>query len=434
MNRSQKLKKNIIISIGLTGLNLLVSFLMYPLLIDLLGVSVYGTWLTISSVATWMTFFEFGLGSGLKNQLGVSIANSRYSEGKELVSTTYFVIGCIVAFLFLVFFLFRNAIDWGKLLNSSIDNNELESFVSVMASCYFIVFFLKLLGNVASANQEPFIEKIISSSVQLGSFMVVIVLTYLHIRSIFTLSVYWTLATISIWVIFSVILYSKRYNRISPSFRAIRSHRFKTLTNLGLKFFIIQLCLIIITGSTNFLISRYISSDEVVTYNATYKVFSVAQILYSIIVAPTWPAFVDAIEKKDYCWIRRIVKKMILLWSAITGGMALVLICSPFIYRLWLGERVTIPFLLSVLLFVYFSTMTFGGIFNMYVNATGKLKIQIISWLLAAVFYIPFVIFLIQKCNFGIYAIAVGLLCTNIYYIAIAPLQYHNSIKEVNNE
>ncbi len=433
MNRSQKLKKNIVYSTGLTCLNLGISFFMYPLLIKLLGVSNYGCWLTISSVATWMTFFEFGLGSGLKNQLGKEIANNEYSVAKELVSTAYFIIGCIVSLMFIVFLLLRDIIDWSTLLNTEIEKNTLESFVSIMICTYFIVFFLKLLGNVASANQDPYIEKLIASCVQVTCFIVVILLIYLHINNILVLSIYWGISTVIVWVVFSACLYCRKYRLFSPSLKRINFKKIKPLLGMGFKFFIIQLCLLIITGSTNFIISKYISSSEVVTYNATYKLFSLAQIVYTIIVAPTWPAFVDAIEKNDYDWIRRIVRKMVRIWVIISIVMFVVLLCSPIIFDLWLRKQVCIPFKLSVLLYTYFFGMSFGGIFNMFVNALGKLKVQMISWILTATIFIPLVIYLIQRFDMGIYALAIGLLLSNVYYTIIAPLQYKFYIKRLQN-
>lgn len=434
MDRSQKLKKNVILSIGLTIINLAISFLMYPMLIDLLGQSAYGCWLTIASVATWMTFFEFGLGSGLKNQLGIHIANSRFDDGKKIVSTAYFAIGCIVTILFIVFFCFRNVINWGELLGTNLSQEVLDSFVSIMISSYFIIFFLKLLGNVASAHQEPYIEKLITTSVHVACFIVVVILSYLQLNNLVSLSIYWALACVGTWVAFSIIYYVGRYRKVAPTIQKIDFSSFKPLLSLGFKFFIIQLSLIIINSSTNFIISHYINSGEVVTYNAAYKIFSLAQILYSIIIAPTWPAFIDAIEKKDVAWIKKIVSKMLRIWVLITASTLMLLILSPIVYKIWLGDRISIPFTLSLLLFLYFTTMTFGGVFNMYVNASGRLRTQVIYWSLVTILYIPFVIVLIARTNLGIFSIAIGLLLSNAYYVFIAPFQYRSFIKMIEHD
>ena len=114
----------------------------------------------------------------------------------------------------------------------------------------------------------------------------------------------------------------------------------------------------------------------------------------------------------------------------ITLVMFIVLILSPFIYDLWLGERIVVPFGLSALLFIYFSTMTFGGVFNMFVNATGNLRKQLICWLVVAILYIPLTILLLKYSNLGIYAVAIGLVLSNVYYVAIAPFDYKKMMKK----
>lgn len=408
---------------------MLVSFVMYPLLIDLLGVEIYGTWLTIASISTWMVFFEFGLGSGLKNQLGRALANNDEVHGKELVSTAYVAIFLIVIALSLIFWGFKDFINWNSLLGSTLNANILNQFVSIMVSGFLLIFILKLIGNVASAHQDPYIEKLINTSTSISAFITISILLLLNATNIVTVSFWWTFSSVLVWIVFSLTLYSKRYKSVCPEIRLINKRHLKSLIGIGLQFFLIQISLVIINGSTNFIIAHYISATDVVVYNAAYKLFSISNILYSIIIAPTWPAFVDAIEKKDTIWIKRTVRRMIKIWIGITLCMALILIFSDKIFQLWIGDKVAIPILLSFILFVYFTGTTFGGIFNMYVNAQGRLKTQVICWVCIMVLYIPLVISLIKYTDLGIYSVPLGLLLTNIYYVIIAPLQYRHFIR-----
>lgn len=429
--RSKLLQKNVFISVGLTGINALISFLMYPLLIDYLGVSQYGVWLTIASLSTWMTFFEFGLGSGLKNQLARSLARTDYKGGKQLVSTAYFAISVIVVVLFMLLFLLKDTINWNVLLGTEeLSSSVLSTFASVMISSFFMVFILKLLGNVASASQNPYIEKTINSVIQVTLLVVVALIGRFYDGDIVRLSLYWSCATVSVWVVASIILYTTTYKKVRPSVGCIKPSRLKSLMSLGIKFFVIQISLVVIHGSTNFLISRYVGADEVVVYNAAYKIFNMANIMYSIIIAPTWVAFVDALEKKDIVWVKSTINRMLKIWMLITLVMFVVLILSPYIYDLWLGERIVVPFGLSALLFVYFSTMTFGGVFNMFVNATGNLRKQLICWFVVAVLYIPLTTILLKYSTLGVYAVAIGLVISNVYYVAIAPFDYKKMIKK----
>lgn len=429
--RSKLLQKNVIISVGLTGINALISFLMYPLLIDYLGVSQYGVWLTIASLSTWMTFFEFGLGSGLKNQLAKSLAHNDYNEGKQLVSTAYFAISAIVVVMFVLLFLLKDSINWNVLLGTEeLSSSVLSTFASVMMSSFFVVFILKILGNVASASQNPYIEKMIYSVIQVTLLAVVVLIGRFYDGNIIRLSLYWSCATVAVWLVASIILYSTTYKKVRPSISSIKPGRLKSLMSLGVKFFVIQISLVVIHGTTNFLISRYVGADEVVVYNAAYKIFNMAHIMYSIIIAPTWVAFVDALEKKDIVWVKSTVNRMLKIWMLITLVMFVVLIFSPYIYDLWLGERIEVPFGMSALLFVYFSTMTFGGVFNMFINATGNLRKQLICWLIVAILYIPLTILLLKHSNLGVYAVALGLVLSNIYYVAIAPFDYKMMMKK----
>lgn len=65
----------------------------------------------------------------------------------------------------------------------------------------------------------------------------------------------------------------------------------------------------------------------------------------------------------------------------------------------------------------------------MYINAKGKLRTQMLSWIIITILYIPIVIVLIKYTTMGIYSIAIGLIMSNIYYVIIAPIQYLRIIK-----
>lgn len=430
--RSKLLQKNIVISFVLTGISLLISFAMYPLLIDYLGVEKYGLWLTISSVSTWMTFFEFGLGSGLKNKLAQSLAHKDMKTGKILVSTTYFTVFIIVVLLFVVLFGVNGVVDWSSLLsNTVVDDDVLRYFIVIMLTSIFGVFLLKILGNVASATQNPYIEKLVNVTMQLLLLGMVCSVTIFGPRGdMALLGTYWCIITIAVWFIFSVSLYATKYREIRPSVRYVRFTKLKNLLSLGVKFFVIQISYIVIHGSTNFMIAKFVGASEVVTYNVAYKLFGLVNIVHTIIVFPTWAAFVDAIEQKDDVWIKRMVRRMLKIWGALTLLMFVILLLSPWIYAIWLGDRVMVPFSLSLILFLYFTTMTFGGIFNMFVNATGKVNTQLWYWSITACLYIVATVWILKTTNLGIYAIAIGLLLSNFYYIALAPREYLKLMNE----
>ena len=77
--RTASVKKNILASILIKGISIFVSLLIVPITLGYVNSTLYGIWLTISSVMLWLNFFDVGLTLGLKNRLGEALAKSNFS-------------------------------------------------------------------------------------------------------------------------------------------------------------------------------------------------------------------------------------------------------------------------------------------------------------------------------------------------------------------
>ncbi|WKX78165.1 hypothetical protein [Zobellia laminariae] len=95
--RSVKAKKNILASFLIKGTSILIGFYMVPLTIGYVDKEQYGVWLTLSSVVGWFSFFDIGLGSGLRNKLALALANDEMEKAKSYVSSTYAILGMIIS-------------------------------------------------------------------------------------------------------------------------------------------------------------------------------------------------------------------------------------------------------------------------------------------------------------------------------------------------
>ncbi|MBL4594173.1 MAG: hypothetical protein JKX68_10215 [Flavobacteriales bacterium] len=102
--RSVKAKKHILGSFLLKGISIAISLLLVPLTIDYLNPTKYGVWITLMSVITWFSFFDIGLGNGLRNKFSVAKAEGKDELARTYISTTYAIITIISVVLFVVFF------------------------------------------------------------------------------------------------------------------------------------------------------------------------------------------------------------------------------------------------------------------------------------------------------------------------------------------
>ena len=95
-NRTDLIFKQIGLSGIYKGCSFIISFLLVPLSIKYIGVANYGLWITMFAFISWFSFFDFGIGNGLRNKLSQALANDNRLLAKQLVSTDYFIMLLVV--------------------------------------------------------------------------------------------------------------------------------------------------------------------------------------------------------------------------------------------------------------------------------------------------------------------------------------------------
>ncbi|ULT28915.1 oligosaccharide flippase family protein [Sphingobacterium sp. E70] len=100
-------------------------------------------------------------------------------------------------------------------------------------------------------------------------------------------------------------LFKGRYKSISPSFYSFDSTLLRDIFQLGWKFFVIQLGLILVYNIDNLIITQLFGPTAVTTYNIAYRYFSVITMLSGIVMAPLWTAFGEAYRIEDHAWIKK---------------------------------------------------------------------------------------------------------------------------------
>lgn len=429
--RSVKVKKHIIGSIFVKGASIVIGFLLVRVTLDYLDPTKYGIWLTLSSFLTWFSFFEIGLGNGLRNKLGETLAVKDYKLGKIYVSTTYAILAIIISIIAVLFLIANAFINWTVLLNTDKTlAHELSVLALIVFGFFFLRFVVKLISVVLYADQRPAIANSFGPIGNLFALVVIFILTKTTNGSLIYLG--WTLSLLPIIVLIiaSVYFYSGKYKHISPSFRFVKFKYAKDLLNLGVKFFFIQIAGLVIYQSSNIIIIQFFGPAEVTIYNIAYKYFSILSMGFAIVTMPFWSAFTEAWVLKDIKWIKSAIKKNLYVWALFSMGGIFLLIFSTPLYHLWIGDIVQIPLELSLSLLIYFITFTFGGIFTMFINGIGKIKLQMYGSMAGILLFISSAFFFVKVLNFGIAGIVIASIIGNFNGVLLTPLQF---VKIINN-
>jgi len=428
--RSVKAKKNIFASFGLKGISMLISFLLVPLTLNYLDPTRYGLWLTISSVIGWFGFFDIGLGNGLRNKLSEALTLKDYKLSKTYISTTYAILSLIIVGVFIVFIIVNPFLNWAKLLNTPPEMaNELSRIVLIVFAFFTLRFILKLIGIVLTADQMPAVN---NSFTPLGDIIALIAIFFATKYSqgnLLYVSVIYSAAPVIVLIIASFYFYNGKYRSIRPSIKSVDFHYFKSLAGLGVKFFILQISCLVIFATDNMIITQLLGPAEVTPYNIAFKYFGIPIMVFTIILTPFWSAYTEAITKNDISWIKSTVRKLVKIWFIMVIGVGLMLIVAKPFYRVWVGDKVHIPFMLSAFMGLYAIISTWNNIFAYFINGVGKIKLQMYYGIIAMIINIPISIFFAKTLNMGSAGVILGTCASLIIGSFFAPIQSWKIIK-----
>ena len=433
--RTVKAKKNIITSFMIKGMSIIVGFLLVRVTLEYLNETEYGIWITLTSLITWFTFFEVGLGNGLKNKLAEALATEDYELARTYVSTTYAILSIVIGLVAFAFLIGNFFIDWTIVLNTEKEmGKELRNLAFIVFGFFFFRFILKLIGIILRADQRPAIANSFGPIGNLIKLIVIYVLTLYTEGSLIYLG--WVLSIVPtlVLIVATIYFYQTGYRKIAPSISYVNFFYAKDLLNLGIKFFLIQISALIMFQSSNIIIAQFYGPAEVTPYNLAYKLFNVLNMVFAIVVTPFWSAFTEAWVKKDVRWVKKTVNNLFYIWIGLVGlGFFLYLISDTF-FNLWIGEEkmksIVISNGLKISLILYFLLFAFGSVFNMFINGVGKLYVQMYSLLIGAIIFVPLTIFFIKYLHWGIESVVIASIVSNFYSPFIAPFQYKKLINE----
>ena len=428
--RSIKTKQNIIASFALKGFSILAIFLLVPLTLNYLNATKYGLWLTISSIIGWVGFFDIGLGNGLRNKLAETFAVKDYKLAKAYVSTTYATLTLIMGGAFLLFLFVNPLLDWSKLLNAPPEMaGELSRVVLVVFTFFALRFVLNLVGIILTSDQLPAVSNIFDPLGNLIALVAIYLITKFTHGNLLYVSLIYSAAPVLILIIASRYFFKGKYEFIKPDLKSVDFKYFKSLADLGVKFFILQIACVIIFSTDNIIITQILGPAEVTPYNIAFKYFSIPIMIFTIILTPFWSAYTEAFTNGDMKWIKASIKRLIMIWLAVVMGAIFLLAISKYFYLMWVGDKVHIPLLLSAFMGLYAIISTWNNIFAYFINGVGKIKLQMYYGIIAMLINIPISIFFAKNLNMGSAGVILGTCFSLIIGSFLAPLQAFKIIK-----
>jgi O-antigen/teichoic acid export membrane protein len=369
----------------ITGACGLLAFLItVPLTIRYLGPERYGAWMSISALMAFLRFSDLGLGNGLVG--AVSQAEGRGDRGyAQRAISSVLVFLCAISILILVGFpISALGIHWDAVLGLSHlqDRGEIQTAILVFVALYAISIPISLGQQVQRALQQGYISNLWTTLGSLLSFTGVYVAAMHHAR------IPWLVAIIGGVPLLpalanSVVLYTLQRPDLRPSLSGCDRAVGRELLSKGMLFFGLGVAGALAYDSQNILIAHILGPAAVGVYAVVQRLFSAIPMLVAYVTMPLWPAFGDALGRRDWHWIPRALKR----GMAVNALMAIIpaILLTSFsgaILLHWTHGAITAPGWLIAGFAVWSVTSAVSAPISMLLNAAHVLWFQIVTCIL----------------------------------------------------
>ena len=423
--RSVNIKQNALWSLAIKIAAMAIQLVQVPVVLSYLDSNLYGVYLTITSIVMWTHNFDFGLGSGLRFKLTEAISKDDIARGKHLVSTAYISLAAIMAIVAIMCIPLLFVLNWQKILNcQSLSGNYLALCIFVVLLTILAQFVLELITIVLQAKLKTAVSTIFKPIANMVSITTVLILSVSGTHSLLYACMALTLPLLSVLFITNIALFAKEFKDIRPSFKFYERSALSDIYSLGLKFFVSSLATMVVFNSANILLSYFINPTEVSVYNTSSTYFATIVVFHGVFLAPIWVSITDAYVKGEKKWIKSCMHKLYLL----TGGFSLLcvvaLLVSKFVFNIWIGDKLIIPFALCVFWTIYYIGNIWSATFASFVTGVGKAQVTMYLSIAKIIIFIPVAIVLIK--TFGVVGMVLAITLVNtVPNVIFGYIQYH---------
>lgn len=422
--RSARARKNISVGLVAKSISMLVSFLIVPITLGYVGKEEYGIWMIISSLIHWVAYLDVGLGNGLRNKLAEAVALDRMDLAKMYVSSTYGLIAMISLGLFLIFYASSFFIDFQRVFNTELlDSRSLKAVAITVFIFFCMEFTLKILLSVLQAIQLYAFADVIGIVAQILGLAGIYAVSNYTEPSLYYLCLVYASKMPLVLFFSTLILFSTKLKDYRPSINLINFKEIAPLISIGLNFFLNQILYLIFTQSSVILIAQFLSPGDVTIYNLANRYMTIANIMYMMVLTPFLTAFTEAYVKKDYDWIKRIMKKLNRLWILASAGVVVMALSNEVFFDIWVGDKLTVPAELIYSIGVLVVLNILFTKYSLFLNGIGKIRLQsVLLTFQAIVFVILSIVFFNQ--GFGIISTVLAQIIVSAVAAIVVQRQY----------
>jgi O-antigen/teichoic acid export membrane protein len=417
---------------GVSGLCLFISI---RLLLDYLGNDNYGLWVLVFTLFQLVLLMDFGIQSSLKTKIPVLIHEQKLELIKSYIKSTYKISGYIAAFIFISFLIFSFLLDFKSFFNIEFQSKSFVTFLFVLNVFFFCINFV---ANIHKSLYVAFLkgkyseESLAVNQIGLLLLFVILISLFPNITSeekLIAISTINGLFTFLVNLYYTFRFFKMESLNLSTKLKAGKEF-IKGILKLGFKYMIIQVGILIIFSSDNYIISNAFSPTEVTPYEIVNKLFQFPLMILFAIISPLWSMFAKNYIEKNKDSLLNSFKKFNLYFIGISVLVLIGILISPYIISLWIKEPIAIPKYLILLTGIVTLLRIFTNFYAFFLYGIGNLNLYIYILLISVLIKIPLSYYFLGL-GFGINSVVISSLVLMTIWMMIIPYKCYNLIRNI---
>ena len=357
--------------------------------------AVLGAWFTVLSVLNWISFFDFGIGNGLRNDLTYALNKGDSERARVVISSSVIFLGAIVIALIPLGVAVSAFVPWNSVFSvgdSEICRSDLTACMIVVIAGTLLQLVLKLVNSLFYAvqrNAAPALLLLISNCLILVAIAFPPPLAgagerfmYMCVVEIIALSVPLVAA--------GFVIFATELKGYTPRLKDVRTDYFRSLGSLGIQFFVIQIALLFVSSTNELFIGSLCGSDSVVPYSVAYRVFNLILVFFGVMAQPIWSDMASSFASGNRRRLLSVHRKYLGLSAIASAGTVVIGLLINSILSIWLKEQaptLTLYESFSLIFLVIATVLTNSE--TCLGNATNRLRPQVFFYCLGAIAKYP---------------------------------------------
>ena len=361
------------------GAAAVASLIAVPVMLRYLGAERYGLWAAISSAGMALLFADLGIGNGLLSVLAEDAGRDDRAAARKHVSSAFVALLLVALALLAVFALAYPHVPWSGLLRAASETAARESGPAVAAflACFLASMPLGIVTRVRLAHQEGFANSFWSAG---GSF---VGLGFMVIGIQRGASLPWLVLGLCAGPLLallaqSVVLFTVQEPWLRPRWGAASGEAARRILRLGFAFSVLQLAGAAATASDALVAGMVLGPVSAARFAVVAALFDLPLSLLTMLLTPLWPAYGEALARRDVAWMKKALRRTVLLSIAFgtAVGAGLVLLGQPML-RVWVGEAMVPPVALLALMALRLLVLSVAQAVAVFMNGARLIHLQL---------------------------------------------------------